>query len=142
MAQMASAIGKLGTARALSLFGNWTDRIASGELPFAQPSRPAAVERNIVITLWDWATPTSYLHDEISTDKRNPTLNAKGLIYGAPEESSDFVPILDPTRNAADQIRMPVRDPNTSSSKHNLRGPSPYWGDVPVWDSQTRSLSE
>ncbi len=137
MAQMASAIGRLDTARALSLFAGWTDRIAGGELPFAQPSRPAGVERNIVITMWDWATPTSYLHDETSTDKRNPTINANGPIFGAPEESSDFVPILDPVRNAADQIRMPVRDPDTPSSKDNLRGPSPYWGDVPIWDSQT-----
>ena len=63
MAQMASAIGRLDTARALTLFADWTDRIAGGELPFAQPSRPAGVERNIVITMWDWATPTSYLHD-------------------------------------------------------------------------------
>ena len=137
MAQMASAIGRLDTARALSLFANWTDRIAGDELPFAQPSRPAGVERNIVITTWDWATPTSYLHDETSTDKRNPTINANGPIFGAPEESSDFVPILDPVRNAAAQIRMPVRDPDTPSSKDNLRGPSPYWGDVPIWDSQT-----
>jgi hypothetical protein len=137
MAQMASAIGKLDTARALSLFANWTDRIAGGELPFAQPSRPVGVERNIVITMWDWATPTSYLHDETSTDKRNPTINANGPIFGAPEESSDYVPILDPARNAADQIRMPVRDRDTPSSKDNPRGPSPYWGDVPIWDSQT-----
>jgi len=137
MAQMASAIGRLDTARALSLFANWTDRIEGGELPFARPQRPQGIERNIVITLWDWATPTSYLHDETSTDKRNPTINANGLIYGSPEESSDFVPILDPARNLADQIKMPVRDPSTPSSKDNLGGPSPYWGDVPIWDSQT-----
>ena len=137
MAQMASAIARLDTARALSLFANWTDRIAGGELPFAQPQRPQGLERNIVITMWDWATPTTYLHDETSTDKRNPTINANGPIFGSPEESSDYVPILDPARNAADQIRMPVRDPDTPSSKDNLRGPSPYWGNVPIWDSQT-----
>jgi hypothetical protein len=137
MAQMASAIARLDTARALSLFANWTDRIAGGELPFAQPQRPQGLERNIVITMWDWATPTTYLHDETSTDKRNPTINANGPIFGSPEESSDYIPILDPARNAADQIRMPVRDPDTPSSKDNLRGPSPYWGDVPIWDSQT-----
>ncbi len=137
MAQMAGAIGRLDTARALNLFADWTDRIAAGELPFAQPARPQGVERNLVITMWDWATPTSYLHDEISTDKRNPTVNANGPIYGSPEESSDFVPVLDPVRNSASQIRMPVRDPNTPSSKDNLRGSSPYWEDAPIWDSQT-----
>ncbi len=136
VAQMVSAIGRLDTARALKLFADWTDRIAGGELPFAQPNRPQGVERNIVVTLWDWAAPTSYLHDEIATDKRDPTVNANGPLYGSPEESTDFVPILDPARNSADQIKMPVRDPHTPSSKDNLRGPSPYWGDVPIWDSQ------
>ena len=46
--------------------------------------------------MWDWAGPKAYLHDEISTDKRNPRVNANGPIYGAPEESTDFVPVLDP----------------------------------------------
>ena len=40
--------------------------------------------------LWDWATPKAYLHDEIATDKRNPTVNANGLIYGSPEDSTDL----------------------------------------------------
>jgi hypothetical protein len=34
-----------------------------------------------VVTLWDWADPKVYLHDAISTDKRNPTVNANGPIY-------------------------------------------------------------
>ena len=36
-------------------FGEWTDSIANGELPSAKPPRPQGVERNIVITEWDWA---------------------------------------------------------------------------------------
>jgi hypothetical protein len=32
---------------------------------------------------------------------------------------------------------MPVRDPNTPSSKENPLGPSQYWGNEPIWDSQT-----
>ena len=32
---------------------------------------------------------------------------------------------------------MPVRDANTPSSKRNPMAPSPYWGDEPIWDSQT-----
>jgi hypothetical protein len=36
-------------------FGDWTDRVAKGELPFAKPPRPQGVERNIVVTTWDWA---------------------------------------------------------------------------------------
>jgi hypothetical protein len=137
MAQMANAIGRIDPPRALKLFADWTDRIAAGELPASQPPRPQGVERNIVITLWDWAGPRAYLHDEIATDKRNPTVNANGLIYGAPEESTDFVPILDPVRHTASQVKMPVRDPKTPSSKANAMAPSPYWGEEVIWDSQT-----
>ena len=123
--------------RALALFADWTDRIAAGELPASKPSRPQGVERNVVLTLWDWAGPKDYLHDEISTDKRNPRLNANGLIYGATEESTDLLPVLDPVRHRVTQIRMPVRDPNTPSSKQNPMLPSPFWGDERIWDSQT-----
>ena len=63
------------------MFADWTDRIAAGELPPAPP-RPQGVERNVVVTLWDWADPTGYLHDEVSTDKRNPTVNGYGRSTG------------------------------------------------------------
>ncbi|HTS52919.1 MAG TPA: carboxypeptidase-like regulatory domain-containing protein [Burkholderiales bacterium] len=137
MTQMAAAIAKIDAQRAFALFGDWTDRIAAGALPASRPPRPQGVERNVVISLWDWAGPKSYLHDEIATDKRDPTVNANGPIYGSPEESTDFVPILDPVRNAKSEVRVPVRDPRTPSSKNNPMGPSPYWGDEVIWGSQT-----
>jgi hypothetical protein len=137
LTQMTTNLGRLGNARALRLFADWTDRIAAGELPTSKPMRPQGVERNVVLTLWDWAAPTNYLHDEVSTDKRNPRLNANGLIYGATEESTDLFPVLDPVRHRVTQIRMPVRDPNTPSSKQNPMLPSPYWGDERIWASQT-----
>ena len=137
MMQMVTAIGRIDATRAYKLFAEWTDRIAAGELPAAQPPRPQGVERNVVITLWDWASPTAYLHDETATDKRNPTVNANGPLYGAPEESTDLVPILDPVRHAKGEIKMPVLDPKTPSSKSNAMAPSPYWGTEGIWDSQT-----
>ena len=137
MNQMMNAIGRLDAERALKLFAHWTDRIAAGAVPSSQPSRPQGVERNIVVSLWDWAGPLDYLHDEISTDKRNPRVNSNGLIYGAPEESTDLFPVLDPVNHVATQVRMPVRDPNTPSSKRNPMQPSPHWGPDPIWDSQT-----
>ena len=127
----------LDTQRALRLFGDWTERIANGELPKAQPPRPQGVERNVVVTVWDWATPKAYLHDEISTDRRNPTVNAYGLIYGSTEPSTDFVPIVDPVKNAKNQVKLPVRDPNTPNTAEDpILAPSPYWGKEPIWDSQ------
>jgi len=137
LTQMTTNLGRMGNARALKLFGDWTDRIAAGELPTSRPSRPQGAERNVVLTLWDWAGPKAYLHDEVSTDKRNPRLNANGLIYGATEESTDLFPVLDPVNHRATQVKMPVRDPATPSSKQNPMLPSPFWGDERIWDSQT-----
>jgi hypothetical protein len=135
---MINAIGRLDTQKALGLFGDWTDRIAKGELPFAKPPRPSGVERNIVVTLWDWNAPTHYLHDEISTDKRDPHVNAHGTLYGSPEESTDLIPTLDPVKNARGSVKAFPRDAETPTTKDNeIPAPSPYWGMEKVWDSQT-----
>ena len=135
---MIGSINRLDTQRAFDLFGDWSERIAKGEIPFARPERPRGKERNIVLTLWDWNTPKAYLHDENSTDRRNPTLNAHGKIYGSPEESSDFIPVLDPVANSKSQVKALVLDPNTPTSKDNdIPNPSPYWGREAIWDSKT-----
>jgi hypothetical protein len=52
---MVGGLNQLGLPRALKMFGDWTDRVVAGEIPPAPP-RPQGVERNIVITQWDWAT--------------------------------------------------------------------------------------
>jgi hypothetical protein len=134
---MTRDITRLDTDIALRLFGDWTDRIAAGEIPFATPQRPQGIERNIVITMWDWGQPKSYLHDAVATDRRNPRINANGKIYGSPEDSTDFVPVLDPNTHTASEIKHPVRDPNAPNVKSNPIGPSPFWGPEPIWDSQT-----
>jgi hypothetical protein len=131
---MLGGIGQLGKERALALFADWTSRIAAGELPPAPP-RPQGVERNLVITEWDWATPKAYLHDEIATDKRNPTVNANGLLYGAPELSTDDIPVLDPVHHTVSHVKMLVRDPKTEAPGKPLQA-SPYWGDEAIWTSQ------
>jgi hypothetical protein len=131
---MSGGIGNMGKDRALAMFADWTTRIAKGELPQAPP-RPQGVERNVVITEWDWASAKAYLHDEIATDKRNPALNAGGKLYGAPELSTDSIPVLDPVHNTASMVKMPVRDPKTPVPNKPIQ-PSPYWGDESIWDSQ------
>ncbi len=137
MANMALAINRLGPAKGLSLYGDWTDRIAKGELPSSKPERPKGIERNVVVSIWDWSTSKIYLHDAVSSDKRNPRLNANGLIYGSPEEASDFVPVLDPVKYTATMIKHPYLDPATPSQKEATMGPSVYWGDEPIWDGHT-----
>src|SRR5207253_6030387 len=125
-AQMSGGLNAMGRERALSMFADWTDRIAAGEVPPAPP-RPQGIERNVVITQWDWADPKAYLHDEVSTDRRNPTLNANGLIYGSTELSTDYLPVLDPVHNTRGKVPLPVRDPNTTDVSGKVLQPSPYW---------------
>ena len=90
-----------------------------------------------MLTLWDWTRPKAYLHDLIGTDRRNPTVNANGKLYGATENSTDWIPILDPVRHTATEVQHPVRDPKTPSHRTDPLAASPYWGDEPIWDSQT-----
>ncbi len=137
MSNMALTLGRLGPQRAYKMFADWTDRIAAGELPFDKPERPKGVERNVVITSWEWGKRGMYLHDEVSTDKRNPTVNANGKIYGSPEESSDDIPVLDPVKNTASLIHEPYMDPKTPSAKDAPMGPSVFWGDEAIWDGHT-----
>ena len=137
MTAMVNAISRADTARMLKQYADWTDRVAAGEVPSTRPPRPEGVERNVVITAWDWSNPKAYLHDEASTDKRNPTVNAYGKLYGATEESTDLVPVLDPVKHVAAEMEHPVRDPETPSSKDSPMAPSPYWGAEPIWNSHT-----
>ncbi|MGB5080883.1 MAG: hypothetical protein WBO23_09085 [Burkholderiales bacterium] len=127
-------------------FGDWTDRIARGELPKNKPRRPQGLERNIVVTSWEWSTERHYLHDLIASDRRNPTVNAWGPLYGSPEYSTDNMPILDPKTNKVTFFKMPVREPNMPESL----GPghaaavkplqaSAYWGEEKIWDTRANN---
>jgi streptogramin lyase len=124
-------------------FGDWTDGIAKGELPKNKPPRPSGIERNIVVTTWDWSTPDKYLHDLISSDRRDPTVNANGKLYGSPEYSTDMIPVLDPKTNKVTQIKGEVMDPNMPLSlgpghagQVKPTQPSAYWGDRQLWDTR------
>jgi hypothetical protein len=132
---MMNTLNRLGVKRGLAMFADWTDRIAAGEVPQAPP-RPQGLERNVVITEWDWADPKAYLHDEVSTDRRNPTINANGKIYGALELSADYLPVLDPATNSISQVKLTVRDPNTPATSPLMLQPSAYWGNEVVWTSK------
>ncbi|WP_431267327.1 hypothetical protein [Dankookia sp. P2] len=52
MSNMAISIARLGPEKGLSLYADWTDRIARGKLPSDKPRRPEGLERNMVVTLW------------------------------------------------------------------------------------------
>ena len=123
-------------------FGDWTDRVAQGELPFAKPPRPQGIERNIVVTTWDWGNEKKYLHDLISSDKRNPSVNANGALYGSPEYATDQLPVLDPKTAKVSYLTPPegadvpeALGPGHSAIEKPLAA-SAYWGMEKIWDTK------
>jgi hypothetical protein len=139
--------GQLGSVP-FTYFGDWTDRVAKGELPKDKPQRPQGVERNIVVTSWEWGTEKQFTHDLISSDRRYPTVNAYGPLYGSPEYSSDDMPILDPKTHKATFFKMPVADPNApesfgppfhASAAAKPTQPSAYWGDEKIWSQRANN---
>ncbi len=124
----------------LAALADWTDRIKTGELPSRSPARPVGVERTLVVTVRDWSDPKHYLHDLTATDRRHPTVNAYGPIYGDTELSSNEQPVLDPVRNTKTTIQPPVRDNTPSSALANeVVNPSPYWAMEQTWDSKVNA---
>jgi len=129
-------------------FGEWTDRVAKGELPKSKPPRPQGVERNVVVTSWEWGTEKQFTHDLISSDRRYPTVNSYGPLYGSPEYSSDEIPILDPKTHKVTFFKMPVADPNApesfgppfhASAVAKPTQPSAYWGEEKIWSQRANN---
>jgi hypothetical protein len=137
---MSGILGGMLGGTPFAYLGDWTERVAAGELPATSPKRPAGLERNIVATVRDWSTEKSYMHDLSSTDRRYPTVNAYGKIYGAPELSTDYFPILDPVANTSSDFLAPVRDEDTPTTHSTPPvAASPYWGDEAIWDSHANA---
>ncbi len=136
--------GKLGGAP-FKYFGEWTERVAKGGLPHSRPKRPEGVERNIVVTWWEWGEAKKYLHDLIASDRRHPTVNAYGPLYGSPEYATDMLPILDPKTHRVTFFKAPVDaetpealGPGHAAIEKPLQ-PSPYWGEEKLWDSRANN---
>ena len=101
-AMMSSFLTRFGRDRAVEMYASWTDRIVTGAVPEAPP-RPTGRERDVVLTLWEWGGETAYIHDEIATDKRDPTVNAHGPVYGV-EFANDKLVWVDPVSHEAREV--------------------------------------
>ncbi|MBM87496.1 MAG: hypothetical protein CMQ41_03900 [Gammaproteobacteria bacterium] len=131
---MAGFAGRFGP-RGMQMYADWTDRIAGGEIP-PSPPRPSGIERNIVVTQWDWGNESSYIHDEITTDKRNPTINAGGLVYGVDGGHGSLLELDTQTHNWR-EIVIAVKDnpdnPAISRFAQTFPVPSVFYDDEPLW---------
>ncbi len=123
----------MGMPRTLRALADWTERVAKGEVPPAPP-RPTGVERNVVVTLWDWGTDKSYMHDEVATAKTNPQVNAGGPIY-AVSSGHGFLTILNPREHSTYELEIPTRAPKAEvpSRFPPPNRPSLFWGDEHLW---------
>ncbi len=143
---MMGFINRMGHDRALAMWADWGDRIAAGALP-PVPPRPEGMDRNVVITMWNWSVPTAFLHALISTDKRNPSVNANGPVYGADwsgncgKTAKDITCLagLDPRTNESFLVPVPLpnekdRGAMVTHSPQSQLAPSPYWGDELPWN--------
>jgi hypothetical protein len=135
--RMMESLSRFGRERALAMFADWGDRVAQGELP-PVPPRPEGVERNVVVTVWDWSVRAAFLHALVSTDRRNPSVNANGPIYGA-DWSAGALAVLDPVKNTKTMIDVPF--PNEGDRKklapwspQSQLAPSVYFGNELVWN--------
>ena len=123
-AEMTSWMTRFGRQRGLQMFADWSDRIASGDVP-PSPPRPRGVERNVVLTQWEWTNEMGKIHDEVSTDKRNPSVNASGPIYGV-DIANDNLAILDPVTHTATLVRIPtLADRSTMRASYAQSGYPP-----------------
>jgi hypothetical protein len=130
---MYGALSTMGHDGSLKVFADWTDRIAKGEVPPA-PQRPKGIERNIVATLWDVGDDHSFMHDQISTDKQQPTVNAGGPAYAVSAGHGQLV-VLDPKENSTYAIDIPTREDKTKVASRFPKPamPSLHWGNEWLW---------
>jgi len=135
-AGMYANTNRFGRERVLRLFADWTDRIAAGEYPLQAPPRPQGIERNFVISVYDWADDRRYFHDAAASDKRNPVVNPHGPVFGVEENSSDFMSILDPRQYTATEVTIPVLDEQLQPAATKIGAASPYWGEEIYWRSR------
>jgi hypothetical protein len=130
---MYSALVNMGTPRTTKALADWTERIAKGEVPPAPP-RPKGIERNLVVTLWDVGDDHSFMHDEISTDKRHPTVNANGKVYAVSAGHGQLV-MMDPKEHSTASLDIPTRAPRAEvpSRFPKPNRPSLWWGEEHLW---------
>lgn len=141
--EMQNTVAKLGRPRAFKMLAGWTDAIAAGQTPAVTPPRPSGVERNIVVTVVDWGDDIR-LHDQTTSDHRDPNVNAGGPIYGM-DTSHGNLQILDPktlqlTTRPVPGLDGAAHDPHVAVHASEMDGKGRVWmvttstsGDEPAW---------
>ncbi len=147
--QMQNNMAHFGKERGIKMYAEWTDKIAAGALP-PVPPRPEGVERNVVLTIQDWGQGR-FIHDQASSYRWDPNVNANGPIYGM-GTLHGTLEILDPVTHQVSKVDIPGVDGSAHNSDAGVHadeidekgrvwmpsiyrdGPTPKWcsdGSVP-----------
>ncbi len=122
---MNAGVERLGGDEFIQSLADWGAKIEAGEIPAETPPRPQGLERNMVITQWDYGDESTYAHDEIATDKRDPTVNANGRVWGV-DLGNDRLLWVDPNTNETGEYEVPTRD-GFDTRGATRRSRSPGW---------------
>ena len=138
--------GPLGGAP-FKYFGDWTDRIAKGELPHAKPPRPQGVERNIVVTTLGLGRREAI---PARSDRLGPALSDRQCLrpalrlariqhrHHSDPRSRRRTPSRPSRRRCATRTRRRRSGPDMPRQLKPMQ-PSPYWGDEKIWDTKANN---
>ncbi len=128
---------QLGRESALDVLTSWTDRIMAGEVPVAPP-RPDGVEQNIVLTQWGWSNPAGFVHDNVTTDKRTPTMYPNGQLFGVAQGQGRLM-ITNPVTHESRELPIPRRVSTTGEERStSYAGGGPSNPHNPMMDDKNR----
>jgi hypothetical protein len=139
---MSGAASSLNRPYALKMFSEWTDRIGKGETPIAPP-RPQGIERNVVVTMWDWGTDHSFMHDQVSTNKNKPSQNGNGRLFAVSAGHGTLV-MLNPLTNETSEVEIPTRQARSEvpSRFPPPNPPSLWWGSERLWNTPAYNTAD
>lgn len=109
---MAATFARLGAQR--QMFADWTDKVAAGAYPMKAPPRPAGLERNAVITQWDWAWANGTRADAVATSETDPSVNANGPVYGVYTVGGRLA-VMNPKDNSASDVMLGASQAETAN---------------------------
>jgi hypothetical protein len=117
-----------------TMFSEWTERLAQGIYPLTEPSRPTGLERNLVVTLWDWGEPTSVVTNVALAVSGTTRARGSSRVYGA-SRYHDALLWLDPSTHATGQISIPT----AVAAAEGIASPS--FGGQRIWQGAAEATS-
>ncbi len=105
-AGMSNAMTQFGRSRGLQMWADWTKSVSEGALPKEAPPRPEGRERNLVLTMWDWANGR-YVHDNVVSDRHDPKKFPNGYIYGV-IGMLGYIEMIDPVTGKQKEVGYKV----------------------------------